>query len=309
MPDSITIAHIPLPLVFLQNFVTVLFSHTPESSDLLAGLIIVCIVVYTVALIFSKKTSCIIIFGWKDLILVAATEIVIAFILLYNTFYGRDNGKPVTANNIAANVVIVLSVMATFTVSVIANLRYTRLPQAIFYIIISITAKPVIMTVMAVFVFLSIGLLSAAYQPGKKDRRYKSGHRPGKYNWLIPIIIAVMSFLAAFLIGGIIKNPREICKKEPETYQKEYNQKQVVRQNGKSSRSGTISNKEAWRATFLLCVFLGWIGIHRFYTRHIFTGLLMLLTMGGCGIWWIIDIIIILAGKFKDKEGNCIRSK
>jgi TM2 domain-containing membrane protein YozV len=49
------------------------------------------------------------------------------------------------------------------------------------------------------------------------------------------------------------------------------------------------------------------MGIHRFYVKRIFTGILMLLTMGGFGIWWIIDIILIIAGIFKDKDGNVIR--
>jgi TM2 domain-containing membrane protein YozV len=59
-------------------------------------------------------------------------------------------------------------------------------------------------------------------------------------------------------------------------------------------------------AALLLCFFLGALGIHRFYVGKIGTGVLMLLTFGGLGIWVLIDLIFIMAGSFKDKEGQRI---
>ena len=56
----------------------------------------------------------------------------------------------------------------------------------------------------------------------------------------------------------------------------------------------------------LLCFFLGSFGVHRFYVGKTGTGILMLLTLGGMGIWTLIDFIIILCGSFKDNEGNTI---
>jgi TM2 domain-containing membrane protein YozV len=54
----------------------------------------------------------------------------------------------------------------------------------------------------------------------------------------------------------------------------------------------------------LLCFFLGFLGIHRFYVGKIGTGILMIVTFGGLGIWALIDLIMILIGKFSDKEGK-----
>ena len=58
-----------------------------------------------------------------------------------------------------------------------------------------------------------------------------------------------------------------------------------------------------WLTTLLLCIFLGFLGVHRFYTGHIVIGLIQLFTFGGCGIWWLIDLIMIATGSFTDSNG------
>ena len=58
--------------------------------------------------------------------------------------------------------------------------------------------------------------------------------------------------------------------------------------------------------TLLICIFLGGLGIHRFFVGKTGTGILMLVTIGGLGIWWIIDIILIVTGSFTDIEGRVI---
>ncbi len=63
-----------------------------------------------------------------------------------------------------------------------------------------------------------------------------------------------------------------------------------------------VSDKSATTA-LLLCLFLGGLGIHRFYVGKVGTGILMLLTLGGLGIWALIDLIYIACGAFKDKDG------
>jgi len=60
--------------------------------------------------------------------------------------------------------------------------------------------------------------------------------------------------------------------------------------------------------TILLCFFLGVLGVHRFYVGKIGTGLLQLITLGGLGIWALVDFIIIVTGSFKDKQGMMIKA-
>ncbi|MFI3283104.1 MAG: TM2 domain-containing protein [Rikenellaceae bacterium] len=57
----------------------------------------------------------------------------------------------------------------------------------------------------------------------------------------------------------------------------------------------------------LLCLFLGTLGVHRFYVGKIWTGLLMLVTFGCFGILYVIDLIMIILGEFTDSQGNKIR--
>ncbi|MFJ7982217.1 TM2 domain-containing protein [Lysinibacillus xylanilyticus] len=60
-------------------------------------------------------------------------------------------------------------------------------------------------------------------------------------------------------------------------------------------------------ATILLCFFLGSLGAHRFHAGKIGTGILMVITVGGLGIWTLIDFITIIIGKFRDCEGREIK--
>ncbi len=57
---------------------------------------------------------------------------------------------------------------------------------------------------------------------------------------------------------------------------------------------------------FLLCTFLGMLGIHRFYVGKTGSGVAQLLTFGGLGFWAIVDWIMILCGSFTDSEGKAL---
>jgi hypothetical protein len=53
----------------------------------------------------------------------------------------------------------------------------------------------------------------------------------------------------------------------------------------------------------LLCFFFGGIGVHRFYLGKIGTGILMIFTLGGLGIWSLIDFFIATFGNYNDSNG------
>jgi TM2 domain-containing membrane protein YozV len=64
-----------------------------------------------------------------------------------------------------------------------------------------------------------------------------------------------------------------------------------------------------WLVALLLSIFLGSLGIDRFYLGYMGLGILKLLTCGGLGVWWLVDLILIAAGKMTDKNGQPLARK
>lgn len=63
-------------------------------------------------------------------------------------------------------------------------------------------------------------------------------------------------------------------------------------------------SSKSWLVALLLCLFVGLLGVHRFYTGKIGTGILWLLTVGCFGIGWLVDLIMIACGSYKDCFGR-----
>lgn len=80
---------------------------------------------------------------------------------------------------------------------------------------------------------------------------------------------------------------------------------------GKSfvSNAAADQSEKEWIVALLLCIFLGGLGLHRFYAGKIGTGILMIITCGGCGIWQLIDLIMIAIGNFTDIDGKYIKQR
>jgi len=70
---------------------------------------------------------------------------------------------------------------------------------------------------------------------------------------------------------------------------------------------GAGEQQKDWIVTLLLCLFLGCFGAHRFYSGHIAFGLIQLFTAGGCGIWALVDLILILTNAYTDSYGRPLR--
>ena len=68
---------------------------------------------------------------------------------------------------------------------------------------------------------------------------------------------------------------------------------------------GTTGGKD-WFTTLILCLFFGFFGIHRFYTGHILIGVIQLFTFGLAGIWWLLDLFLIVIGRYTDAQGNAL---
>lgn len=60
-------------------------------------------------------------------------------------------------------------------------------------------------------------------------------------------------------------------------------------------------------SAFLFAEFLGFLGADRFYLGDTALGVVKLLTLGGCGIWALIDVILLLVGNRKDKQGRVLK--
>ena len=87
-------------------------------------------------------------------------------------------------------------------------------------------------------------------------------------------------------------------------YQQPYGQQQYQQPGVPMQYAG---QQKDFLITLLLCIFVGYLGIHRFYTGHMVIGIIQLLTLGGCGIWTIIDLIFIITGSFTDSNGLPLR--
>ncbi|HOP62611.1 MAG TPA: TM2 domain-containing protein [Spirochaetota bacterium] len=71
-----------------------------------------------------------------------------------------------------------------------------------------------------------------------------------------------------------------------------------------SSRNNHSINQRELIVALILSVFLGQLGVDRFYLGYIGLGLVKLLSFGGCGVWWLIDIILISTRKLNDCDGK-----
>lgn len=64
-----------------------------------------------------------------------------------------------------------------------------------------------------------------------------------------------------------------------------------------------VSDKKYY-LILLFSIFLGYVGADRFYRGDIKLGILKLITLGGLGVWYLVDLILVLFGKMRDRQGR-----
>jgi TM2 domain-containing membrane protein YozV len=106
-------------------------------------------------------------------------------------------------------------------------------------------------------------------------------------------IVTILLLIGAYKdgIGNVVTYPGQVINKTDSWRKK----------NMEKSEKGFVP-------TLLLCFFLGGLGVHRFYVGKVGTGILMLLTLGGLGVWALIDFVMIACGSFKDGQGLPIKN-
>ncbi len=99
------------------------------------------------------------------------------------------------------------------------------------------------------------------------------------------------------------------CGRQVEEIKNNNNDKQVIINNNVSggSKYTTMSSDKSKKTALLMCIFGGWFGLHQYYVGNIKKGLLYTFTFGVFCIGWIIDIIKILLGSFRDNVGAPLR--
>ena len=125
--------------------------------------------------------------------------------------------------------------------------------------------------------------------------------RTGNISFVYFFVVLFLSLAGTFIVPALIIRGNVLLLRD-DGYKIQYGDSTMK----KYSPKDELSQKE-FLPTFLLCFFFGGLGIHRFYVGKIGTGVLMILTIGGLGLWIIIDLIMILIGSFRDIDGRIVK--
>lgn len=135
----------------------------------------------------------------------------------------------------------------------------------------------------------TITLTSATTYPGGGDTKVKT-EVPGTPVVGKELTYAQLKFEAEKIKGSKLSLKEKIALK-------------IFKKKLSKANGGQMGGKSQLIA-LLLCFFVGTLGIHRFYLGYTWQGVVQLLTLGGCGIWTLIDFIRIITGDLQPKNGS-----
>jgi len=114
--------------------------------------------------------------------------------------------------------------------------------------------------------------------------------------------LTIYTLLFAFLAFSFNTNASFPVKKKTETIEVIKGNK--VEKSEVTTFSSIASSGKSQVTALLLCLFIGGLGVHRFYLGYTWQGVVQLLTLGGLGIWSLIDLIRIITGDLQPKDGS-----
>ena len=155
------------------------------------------------------------------------------------------------------------------------SLKSTPFKQVLSLIISPFKVKNVICKIFLVLYFLFILIITASFvtDPNKPSSD------------IFPLFIIYFWISSAFFLPAISIAQGQFVERD---------------------KNALSVSEKSWGISLTLAIFLGPFGIHRFYTGRKLTGFIHVLTLGGFGIGWITDIILIISKRFTDAQGNVI---
>lgn len=156
------------------------------ASANLSVFIIMVLTIWILGIIFSKSTRCVVIYGWKDILILLIPGAIFSFYLIY-----FDS----ITNEILLNSIFIIAFIISIVFSFIGNIKSTKKFNP-FYIIISVVVKIVLIILVPVVIVAFIGALGS----GKKDKRYKDGTRNNTKTAMIGLVIGLVGLLLLPLI-------------------------------------------------------------------------------------------------------------